>query len=238
PLSPPPSAATLGDFMFGSPPPSFAIAPDQLDRFLRVAFRFWVESLRPLWITRMCGAAGKPDDDCVLLAELDGPIGWVGGSPAGAWQVSGGAAGIVLKEWRRPYLAHLRLLQEWLLFGLGSGAGPSSPTFFQVTETGAERLAFLETNLQAVALDHTHHVVVCTRNQAQKVTLPACAPTNRGREYVVRSALSQTTLACSGSDLIGAADGTTPAQIAINQGKAVTVVSNGQNRWHVTAMVA
>ena len=43
PLSPPASVATLGDYMFDSPPTSLMIAPDQLCRFLRVAFRFWVD---------------------------------------------------------------------------------------------------------------------------------------------------------------------------------------------------
>jgi len=237
PLSPPASFATLGDYMFGSPPPDLAIAPDQLGHFLRVAFRFWVEDLRPLWMTRMCGTAAKPDDDCVLLAELDVPLVWVGGSPSGAWQVAGDASSIVVKEHRRPYLANLRLLQEWLWFGLDASAGSGSPTFFQLAETGSERLAYLETNQQSIALDNTHHVVVGTRNGPQKFTLPACALSNRGREYIVRSATSQTTLACSGTDLIAIADGSNQAQVVINQGKAVTVVSNGQSRWHVVATV-
>jgi hypothetical protein len=237
PLSPPASPQTLGDFMFGSPPPSLAIGPDQLGHFLRVAFRFWVETLRPLWMTRVCGAASKPDDDCVLLAGLQVPIVWVGGSPSGVWQVAGNAASIAIDERRRPYLAHQRLLQEWIWFGLDAGAPSSSPTFFQLAETGAERLAFLETNQQNLTLDQNHHVVVCTRNANQKITLPGCAPANQGREYIVRSAVSQTTLVCTGTDLISITDGSNQAQIVINQGKAVTVISNGQNRWHVTAAI-
>jgi len=76
-----------------------------------------------------------------------------------------------------------------------------------------------------------------TRNANQKITLPGCAPANQGREYIVRSAVSQTTLVCTGTDLISITDGSNQAQIVINQGKAVTVISNGQNRWHVTAAI-
>lgn len=55
------------------------------------------------------------DDDCLLLARLEVPIVWVGGSPIGAWQVDGIAGDIVIDESRRPVLAHMRLLQEWML---------------------------------------------------------------------------------------------------------------------------
>ena len=57
PLSPPASFATLGDFLFDSPPTSLLIARDDVRAFLRVAFRFWVTELRPMWMTRMCGHA-------------------------------------------------------------------------------------------------------------------------------------------------------------------------------------
>ena len=46
----------------------------------------------------------------------------VGGSPTGAWQVVGSAADVAIDESRRPFLSHLRLLQEWLLCGCALAA--------------------------------------------------------------------------------------------------------------------
>jgi len=113
PPSSPPGFSTLGDYLFGSPPLSLTVAPSSLTEFLRVAFRFWVTELRPLWMTRKCGAIPGVDDDCVLLARLEIPIIWVGGSPTGAWQISGKAEGITIDESRRPFLTPVRLQQEW-----------------------------------------------------------------------------------------------------------------------------
>jgi hypothetical protein len=53
PLSPPPSFQTLGDYLFDVTQPIF-VAADRLCDFLRVAFRFWVTELRPLWIALRC----------------------------------------------------------------------------------------------------------------------------------------------------------------------------------------
>jgi len=115
PPSSPPSFSTLGDFLFDSPPTTLVVGRQDLPAFLRVAFRFWVTVLRPFWMTRLCGTTPGADDDCVLLARLEVPVIWVGGSPTGAWQVDGGAATIVIDESRRPILVHMRLLQEWQL---------------------------------------------------------------------------------------------------------------------------
>lgn len=68
-----------------------------------------------MWMTRVCGRASSVDDDCILLARLEVPIVWVGESPTGTWQVDGIAVDIVVDESRRPVLAHMRLLQEWML---------------------------------------------------------------------------------------------------------------------------
>lgn len=235
PSSPPASFATLGDYMFSSPPPSLAIGTDQLGHFLRVAFRFWVEDLRPLWMTRICGAAAKPDDDCVLLAQLHVPVVWVGGVPTGTWQASGGAASISIDEGRRPYLAHMRLLQEWLLGGRGADALPSSPTFLGLTTTGAEQIAYAET-AQNITLDDSQHVIVCTGSSTQQITLPPCA-FRRGRVYILRSANAKTTLNCAPGDMIAGVGAPGP-NAPINKGNALTVVSDGKGTWHVIATVA
>jgi len=118
PASPP---AALDDYMFDSPPTLLAIGRGQLYGFLKVAFRFWVTALRPLWMARACADSPKPDDDCLLLARLSVPVIRVGG-PTGTWVVSGNADAITVDESRRPFLVDLRLLQEWQ----GSGLEPES----------------------------------------------------------------------------------------------------------------
>jgi hypothetical protein len=238
PLSPPASVATLGDFMFDSPPTSLMIAPDQLCSFLRVAFRFWVTELRPFWITRMCGNAPKADDNCVLLAKLDVPIVFVGGSPTGAWQVDGSAADVAVDESRRPYLSHMQLLQEWLLCGCalsGDGSG-KAPTFAGLITTGAEQIAYFETGAN-ITLEATHHMVVANGPANQTITLPKCTAGNKGRVYIVRSTTSQTKLAAATGDQISTATATV-GNTGVNKGNAITVVSDGKALWHVIATVA
>ncbi|HYW70945.1 MAG TPA: hypothetical protein VE961_07925 [Pyrinomonadaceae bacterium] len=121
----PPVASPPSDFMVGSPPSFLQIESPDLSRYLSAAFRLWVTELRPKWITRWHGCAPthfdadkEADDDCVLLAELDVPV--VPASPG--WTIAD--ADIALDETQRPYLIHLRMLQEWLLSGPAAAAPP------------------------------------------------------------------------------------------------------------------
>ncbi|MBI1762142.1 MAG: hypothetical protein HYR56_11985 [Acidobacteria bacterium] len=104
----------------GSPPAAHKIHQDDLCHYLREAMRVWATELRPQrrpdWFGQGRGCAGQtvtPDDqfeDCLLLAAVNLPI-----LKSGAqWQV-GAPAQIVIDESERPYLIHLRLLQEMLL---------------------------------------------------------------------------------------------------------------------------
>ena len=120
PLSPPASFASLGDYLFDLATP-VAVARADLCAFLRVAIRFWVTTLRPLWMAMRCHAAQKADTDCVLLARVSFEVQWIGGSPTGVWQVTGSPAALQIDESTRPVLAHLRLLQEWALCGCDCG---------------------------------------------------------------------------------------------------------------------
>ena len=137
PLSPPASFESLGDYLFNLSPPSLEVAQDQICAFLRVAFRFWVTELRPLWMARRCHLPMVKDQDCVLLARLEFEVEYIGGSPTGAWQVSGSPVTALVDETKRPFLVHLRLLQEWMMCGcdcagLGTAAamgGGSAPMF-------------------------------------------------------------------------------------------------------------
>ena len=122
PLSSPP-----GDFMFGSPPASLIINAADASEYFRAAFRIWVTDLRPKWIARWHGCAAvhiegdaETDEDCVLLAELNVPV--LPLSP-GTFDVPN--QDIPINQQERPYLVHLRLLQEWVLAGLTLPPAPA-----------------------------------------------------------------------------------------------------------------
>ena len=132
PITSPP--ASPPDFMFGSPPAAMRIHPAQACLYLDAAFRLWVTELRPLWLgAGETGAGDPPNEQCVLLAALHVPID-VQGQVADTGTVT-------VDETRRPYLIHLRMLQEWLLCGSrvsggGGGGGVGvSPSFTVAAET-------------------------------------------------------------------------------------------------------
>jgi hypothetical protein len=114
--SPPESPS---EFFFASPPAELRIPRDLVCEWMRAAMRLWVTELRPIWQAQCaprsacgcadpCGCHGtgaEPEGmacECVLLAEIH-----LGGSPRSA----------TLDETRRPFLVHLRMLQELLLCG-------------------------------------------------------------------------------------------------------------------------
>jgi hypothetical protein len=87
---------------------------------MRAAFRLWVTELRPKWIARWHGCAAThfanddaTEEECVMLAELGVPVLTV--SP-GKWIVAN-APPVNIGEEQRPYVVHLRMLQEWLFCG-------------------------------------------------------------------------------------------------------------------------
>ncbi len=131
PASPPSSPSSPpGDFMFGSPPGFIHIRPEDVCDYMRAAFRLWVTELRPKWIARWHGCAAthfetddKTEEDCVMLAEVTVPI--VVASP-GNWTVADSPA-VEVDESRRPFLVHLRMLQEWLMCGCACSGHAVSP---------------------------------------------------------------------------------------------------------------
>ena len=111
------------DFLYGSPPESLVIPCCHLCEYLRAALRLWVTELRPLWQAQWaehlgggCGCHGpertedKDAEECLLLAALTIPL--TNGQVADAKQVG-------VDDSRRPFVVHLRMLQEWLLCGRG-----------------------------------------------------------------------------------------------------------------------
>jgi hypothetical protein len=120
PLSPP-------DFMFGSPD-GLSIPAARAREYLRAAFRIWVTELRTLWrpnwfsewqcCDQKSSEQGPPREECLLLAELDVPLHRVALSDETKVD---DLQDVVINEDRRPFVVHLRLLQEWLLAGRASG---------------------------------------------------------------------------------------------------------------------
>jgi hypothetical protein len=107
------------DYMVGSPPSALVIPTAEACEYLRTAFRIWTTELRPRWRGTQGGCVQLPDEECVLLGEVGIPI----LSAAGRWMLDG-AGNITLDERRRPFIVHLRLLQEWLLCNISADALP------------------------------------------------------------------------------------------------------------------
>jgi hypothetical protein len=144
PSSPP--ASPPHTFMHGSPPAFLHIRVADACEYLHAALRLWVTELRPKWIARWHGCApthfdvdDKTEEDCVMLAKLTVPIALV--SP-GNWTVADRPAVVQKDESERPYLIHLRMLQEWILCGTnrpitlsGDAFGPVGATTVQGLQT-------------------------------------------------------------------------------------------------------
>ena len=169
-LGSPPLSSPLSDFLFGSPPSSLQIASADLCKYLAAAFRLWVTELRPKWIARWHGCAAthfgsdkQGDEDCVLLAELDVPV--LPASPG--WTIPDGDIPVI--EEQRPYLIHLRMLQEWLLCAVAANV----PQLINLK--GPATLAL--TNEQFVICDSTGGAI--------KVTLPP-AVQNAGHVLTIK----------------------------------------------------
>lgn len=143
PPSPLPSSPPM-DYMFGSPPEALNIPSRRAREYFRAAFRVWVTELRPLWRPNWFGEwqccteraskdEGPAREECLLLAELDVPL--VNVAITGEVKVDDARETIVNEE-RRPFLIHLRMLQEWLLNGRAAAGVASldiSPHMFPLS---------------------------------------------------------------------------------------------------------
>ena len=114
-LSPGSDSSSLFDYMYDSPPRSMRVRTGDACEFLRTAFRLWVTELRPLWLGQGQTAGGSlPNEESVLLAELSVPV--VRG--ADRWLVDDPQVrAVTVHEDRRPFLLHLRMVQEWVECG-------------------------------------------------------------------------------------------------------------------------
>jgi hypothetical protein len=242
PLSPPASFSTLGDYLVDLSPASLTVAPSQVCDLLRVAFRFWVTELRPLWMARRCHREMLTDQDCVLLARIEFDVDFVGGSPAGAWQIVGSPAAVVVDERTRPFIVHLRLLQEWLMCGCDCGglgaaqAQGGGGSIFLANPLGgsggAPRRVPVATTGANLTLDDGHYCVICAGAANITIALPASGPATAGRVYVVRNAdVTKVTVKPDGGSTID-----DKPTLLVKKATAVTIVADGAGAWHLIGL--
>ncbi|HSE15977.1 MAG TPA: hypothetical protein VLB46_02930 [Pyrinomonadaceae bacterium] len=237
PLSSPP-----GDFMFGSPPGSLVINVADASEYFRAAFRVWVTELRPRWIARWHGCAAThiegdaaADEDCVLLAQLDVPL--LPLSP-GTWDIPNAPIPVIQNE--RPYLVHLRLLQEWVLSGLtGIAMAPGLAAVPPPPPPPPPPGALIILNVQGPAsLDLTDEQVIIADSTAGTVRLnlpPTKAVDGRMLIFKRISTGSNVQIIAGAGELVEA-----QASIILTaQNRFVQLVANAKlNAWHIIAQSA
>ncbi len=115
-------AISLPDFitavrtLLNNPPPTITakIPAAQLDEYLRAAFIIWTTELRPQWLETAQTCAMPPNEECVLLAQVNVSLVWDVATTSWAL-VTPVNAGV--DESHRPYLLHLRMIQELIREG-------------------------------------------------------------------------------------------------------------------------
>ena len=227
-----PLSSPLDDFMFGSPPGSLVINAGDADEYLRAAFRVWVTELRPRWIARWhgCGATHiegdqAGDEDCVLLAELSVPL--LPLSP-GTFDIPNDP--IPVNQDERPYLVHLRLLQEWLLSGIppvpiAPAAPPTSPNLILANLDGP------------VTLDLTNQqCLICNTNLGVvRINLPLT--TGQDGRVVVAKRITTGSLVQIFAGAGEQVEGLGSIQLT-GQNRFVQLVANAKLKtWHVIAQL-
>ena len=110
-----------------APPAEVQINVADVCDYMRAAFRLWATELRAVLTGRKTGCAvemtgGAEIEDCVLLAELHVPL----ESVTTGLKVNE-TKNVAVDEDDRPFLLHLRMLQEWMTCNGLSVPGASSP---------------------------------------------------------------------------------------------------------------
>jgi hypothetical protein len=226
--------------------------------FLRIAFRFWVTELRPLWMARRCHVPMLKDQDCVLLARVELAVDFIGGSPSGAWQVVGSPSTLAIDESKRPFLVHLRMLQEWMMcgcecttgpgtaFGMGGGGGGGGggglgggfggggpmpmmePLMAHVSTQGVVPVFVTSGDLDLLP---GHYCVICQGaplNTTVKFSLPL-SKDNAGRTYVFKN-VDATTLNVTATGMDKVED---KAILPLKKKDAAMIIADGQGAWRL-----
>jgi hypothetical protein len=186
-----------------------------------------------------CHRPQYPDGDCVLLARISFEVVWVGGSPSGAWQVDGSPASLRIDESARPFLAHLRLLQEWALCGCdcagtgddaGAAFGGPMPLEFDAPMAISPMQVPIQFSEQDMTLDDSQYLVIGRTAAKLALTLPASVPMTAGRTYVIKN-LDVGALTVFADTLVGDGIDGLP-EFSVKKKKAVTLVADGAGQWH------
>lgn len=90
----------------------FSAKPASLPEYWRDAWTVWDEVLQR-WMARSAQCAWPPEESCVLLSRIALPL--TAADANNERRVDGNATAVKVSDQTRPYLAHLRVLQEWLL---------------------------------------------------------------------------------------------------------------------------
>ena len=260
PVSPPASFEGLGDYLFDLGSPSLEIPRGRHGAFLRAALRFWVTELRPMWMAMRCHRPEHRDLDCVLLADVSFEVTWVGGSPSGAWQVTGSPVALHVDDGARPFVASLRLLQEFALAGAagGDGGGLDDPladlfarSFGDVSDAPSGGMPAFAPVLRPprggstppvafvaadVLLDAGHGIVLASGGASRLiVSLPASDAGSVGRTYTIRNIDIGTLTIAPATGVAATIDG--DATLSLRKARAVTLVADGAGGWHTIAKV-
>jgi hypothetical protein len=173
PLSPPPTVQSLGDYLVDIS--HISVARERMADFLRVALRFWVTELRPMWAAIRNHQPQHADVNRLLLAAVRFDVVWDGGAPSGAWQINGSPPTVEVDESLRPLLVDTRLLQEWRLSD--SAIDPGVTVALASSSSAPTVLSIAGTSGQVnVASTSPGHFVV----SAAQAIGPAATPTFAG----------------------------------------------------------
>jgi len=126
--------------------------PAKPEDFWQAAFTVWSNEILPRWIAKGGECAWPPDEGSILLAELTIPL-------AAGFKVAGNASVVVVHETSRPYVLHLRMLQEWLLSDnrtLSTGGSTIPPGTAVVPETSFGQAAKVGDLNEYARANHTH----------------------------------------------------------------------------------
>jgi hypothetical protein len=140
-------AENAAGFFAKPPAAALAIPENKLALYLREAFLLWTTELRGTVRGGDADCATPSTEDCVLLSDISFKV---SGSEEDGWAVIGS---VKFDESRRPYLVHLRLLQEWLLTASTGGPVPSDTVVSETAYGQAEDAGKAEEYSRA---DHTH----------------------------------------------------------------------------------